>query len=147
MLQKKPLMPVRSWWRKFVAVSNRQDKKMARHIKREKRADELERKTQYIRQFVPILVKKLGDITKADKKRIEKATKGIMKILGQDTAEAQQALQTAEQRLEVLKENTKQNGVLKEVLSEDKPVVETVETKVEQNIETKKKQKRKKKKV
>ena len=126
--------------------------KLARHIKREKRADDLERKTQYIRQFVPILVKKLGDITKADKKRIERATKGIMKILGQDTAEAEQALQTAEQRLEVLngsaklKENNKQNGVLKEVLSEDEQVVETVAPKVEQDKKTTKKQMKEKKK-
>ena len=73
--------------------------KLARHIKREKKADDLERKTQYIRQFVPILVKKLGDITKASDKRMEKAKKGIMTLLGQDTKEAQEALKTAETRL------------------------------------------------
>ena len=77
--------------------------KLSRHIKREKRADELERKTQYIRQFVPILVQKLGDITKANKKRKERATKGIMKLLGQDTKEVEEALKTAETRLKDLK--------------------------------------------
>ncbi len=76
--------------------------KLARHIKREKKADDLERKTQYIRQFVPILVKKLGDITKASDKRMEKAKKGIMTLLGQDTKEAQEALKTAETRLKDL---------------------------------------------
>ena len=66
--------------------------KLARHIRREKKADELERKTQYIKQFVPILVKKLGDVTKAGAKRQAKATKGIMKLLGQDTKQAEEAL-------------------------------------------------------
>ena len=78
--------------------------KLARHIKREKRADELETKTKYIRQFVPILVKKLGDITKASDKRMERATKGIMRILGQDTKQAEEALKTAEIKLKDLKD-------------------------------------------
>ncbi len=73
--------------------------KLARHIRREKRADDLERKTQYIKQFVPILVKKLSDITKAGAGRQKKATKGIMKLLGQDTKQAEEALKTAENRL------------------------------------------------
>ena len=73
--------------------------KLSRHIKKEKRALDLEKKTQYIKQFVPILVQKLGDITKADPKRITKATNGIMKILGQDASAAEQALRTAETKL------------------------------------------------
>ena len=80
--------------------------KLARHIRREKRANELERKVQYISQFVPVLVKKLGDITKADKKRIERARKGIEKILSQDTHAAEKALQTAEQKLKNIKNKT-----------------------------------------
>ena len=77
--------------------------KLSRHIKREKRADELERKTQYIKQFVPILVQKLGDITKANEKRKERARKGIMKLLGHDTKQVEEALKTAETRLKDLK--------------------------------------------
>ena len=77
--------------------------KLARHIKREKKADELEKKIQYIKQFVPILVQKLGDITKSSKARREKAKKGIMKLLGQDTQQAEEALKTAETNLEKLK--------------------------------------------
>lgn len=77
--------------------------KLARHIKREKRAEELEKKTQYIKQFVPILVKKLGDITDASDARLKKANKGIMKILGQDTKQAEDALKTAETKLKSLK--------------------------------------------
>ena len=93
--------------------------KLARHIRREKRADELERKTQYIKQFVPILVKKLGDITKANKKRQDKATKGIMKLLGQDTKQVEEALKTAEDRLKDLKNSTSEKIKLS-VDSQDK---------------------------
>ena len=77
--------------------------KLSRHIKKEKREQDLKKKTQYIKQFVPILVKKLADITKANKQQIEKARQGIMKILGQDTEEAEQALQSAKTKLEQLK--------------------------------------------
>ena len=103
--------------------------KLARHIKREKRADELERKTQYIKQFVPILVKKLGDITKADKNRRARATKGIMKILGQDTKEAEDALKTAENKLKNLKSAVRPGFTQPSVTSESKvakpPAVKT----------------------
>ena len=74
--------------------------KLSRHINREKKALDLEKKSQYIKQFVPILVQKLADITKADKRRIKKAEQGIMQILGQDAQDAKQALQTAEKHLE-----------------------------------------------
>ena len=80
--------------------------KLARHIRREQRADELEKKRKYIKQFVPVLVKKLGDITKASKKRQEKATAGIMKILGQDTKQTEEALKKAETKLQDLKKAT-----------------------------------------
>ena len=80
--------------------------KLARHIKREKKAEDLERKTQYIKQFVPILVKKLGDITNASETRLKKANKGIMEILGQDTKQAEEALKTAETKLQILKDSS-----------------------------------------
>ncbi len=76
--------------------------KLARHIRREKKAEELEKKTQYIKQFVPILVQKLGDITESGKQRQQKATKGILKLLGQDTHQAYLDLKTAEGRLKKL---------------------------------------------
>ncbi len=85
--------------------------KLARHIRREKKAHDLERKTQYIKQFVPILVKKLSDITKASNKRQEKATKGIMKLLGQDTKQAEEALKTAETKLKDLKNSSRKLSV------------------------------------
>ncbi len=73
--------------------------KLSRHIKKEKHASDLEKKHQYIKQFVPILIKKLGDITKANKKRIQKAQEGILKVLGQDAYEAKKALKVAENKL------------------------------------------------
>lgn len=84
--------------------------KLARHIRREKRAEELEKKTQYIKQFVPILVQKLGDITKASDARLKKANKGIMKVLGQDTKQAEEALKTAETKLKSLKDSSAVNS-------------------------------------
>ena len=77
--------------------------KLSRHIRREQRADELERKMQYIEKFVPILIKKLADITSASSARVKKAEKGITKILGRDTRQAQEALKEAQGKLDHLK--------------------------------------------
>ena len=107
--------------------------KLARHIRREKRADDLERKMQYIKQFVPILVRKLGDITKASDKRMEKATKGIMKLLGQDTKEAEEALKTAETKLRDLKNASVLASVSSEETIEGLPKEETV-SELEENM-------------
>ena len=91
--------------------------KLSRHINREKKAHDLEKKHQYIKQFVPILVKKLGDITKADQKRIERAQQGIMKVLGQDAQAAVQALRTAENTLEKAMQNINKGIDLSKVTS------------------------------
>lgn len=77
--------------------------KLARHIKREKKALDLEKKIQYIKQFVPVLVQKLSDITGASRLQRERATKGVMKLLGQDTRQAEADLKTAEGHLQKLK--------------------------------------------
>ena len=82
--------------------------KLSRHIRREQKAHELERKMQYIEKFVPILIKKLADITSASSARIKKAEKGITKILGRDTKQAQEALKEAQGKLDYLK--SKQNS-------------------------------------
>lgn len=77
--------------------------KLSRHIRREQKAHELERKMQYIERFVPILIKKLADITSASTARVKKAEKGITKILGRDTQQAQEALKEAQGKLDHLK--------------------------------------------
>jgi len=82
--------------------------KLSRHIRREQRAHELERKMQYIEKFVPILIKKLADITAAPSAKVKKAEKGITKILGRDTKQAQEALKEAQGKLDHLK--SRQNG-------------------------------------
>lgn len=77
--------------------------KLSRHIKRESRAADLERKKQHIEKFGPILVDYLADLVKAPKSRREKATAGLQKLLGRDSVEAEAALEQAESRLAVLK--------------------------------------------
>ena len=77
--------------------------KLSRHIRREQKANELERKMLYIEKFVPILIKKLGDITSAPSARIKRAEKGITKILGRDAQLAEKALKEAQGQLAHLK--------------------------------------------
>ncbi len=78
--------------------------KLSRHIRKEQKAQELERKMQHIEKFVPIFIKKLADITSASSTRIKKAEKGIKKILGRDAQEAEKALKQAQGRLDNLKQ-------------------------------------------
>lgn len=78
--------------------------KLSRHIKREAKAADLERKLQHIEKFGPILVNGLIQITGANEKRKEKATQGLEKILGRDTNVAEKELEVAESRLQILKQ-------------------------------------------
>lgn len=96
--------------------------KLARHIRKEQREADLERKILHIEKFAPILIRKLGDITKAPSTRIKKAHKGITKILRTDTTLAKEALKTATDKLEnmVSKNNSKtgtKNGKGKKTVS------------------------------
>lgn len=78
--------------------------KLSRHIKREAKAADLERKLKHIEKFGPILVNGLVTITGANEKRKTKATEGLEKILGRDTNVAEKELEVAETRLKNLKE-------------------------------------------
>lgn len=69
--------------------------RLSRHIKAEHRANVLEEKRQHIEQFAPILVEGLSRITKAKKQSKENAYKGLMKILGRESKEAEKKLQEA----------------------------------------------------
>tara|TARA_B100000749_G_scaffold280887_1_gene279897 strand:+ start:138986 stop:140827 length:1842 start_codon:yes stop_codon:yes gene_type:complete len=82
--------------------------KLSRHLKREHKAADLERKLQHIEKFGPILVDGLCRITGAGKQRKEKAEEGLKKILGRDTKAAEEDLQVAEERLAVHKARQKQ---------------------------------------
>jgi len=77
--------------------------KLSRHIKREAKADDLERKKRHIEKFGPILVEGLAAITGASDTRKNRATKGLDKILGRDADSAEAELEQAEARLQKLK--------------------------------------------
>jgi len=69
--------------------------RLSKHIKREAKEEDLERKRQHIEQFAPILVDGAARIVKAGKKRREKALAGLAKILGRDTHMAEKELKEA----------------------------------------------------
>ena len=89
----------------------RAGQKLSRHIKREAKAADLERKIQHIEQFGPILVETLARITKAPAKRKEKAIAGLEKILGRDSSAAKKDLDDADSRLNQLKARMKARGI------------------------------------
>lgn len=78
--------------------------KLSRHIKKEFKEADLERKLAHIEQFGPILVEKLAVITGAKEDRRKKAEEGLRKILGRDSQEAISALEDAESKLKLQKQ-------------------------------------------
>jgi DNA topoisomerase-6 subunit B len=89
----------------------RAGQKLSRHIKRENKAADLERKIKHIEQFGPILVETLARITNAPAKRKQKAIEGLEKILGRDSKAAEQDLSEADSRLQKLKDRMKARGI------------------------------------
>ncbi len=89
--------------------------KLSKFIKKEFREADLERKLAHIEQFGPILVETLARIVKAPETRKKKAEEGLRKLLGRDSAVAEQELQVAEEKLS--KEISKQ----KKVMEDDEP--------------------------
>jgi DNA topoisomerase-6 subunit B len=73
--------------------------KLSRHIKKEFKEADLERKLAHIEQFGPILVETLVRITKSPNTRKEKAEEGLRKLLGRDSKEAMADLEEAESKL------------------------------------------------
>lgn len=73
--------------------------KLSRHIKKEFREADLERKLAHIEQFGPILVDSLVRITKSNEGRKKKAEEGLKKLLGRDSQEAIEELETAQAKL------------------------------------------------
>lgn len=78
--------------------------KLSRHIKKEVKEADLERKLAHIEQFGPILVETLARIVKAPEARKRKAEEGLKKLLGRDSEEAIAHLEEAETKLAVLKD-------------------------------------------
>lgn len=73
--------------------------KLSRHIKKEFKEADLERKLAHIEQFGPILVEKLATLVGAPEARKKRAEEGLKKILGRDSKEAIAELEEAEARL------------------------------------------------
>ncbi len=73
--------------------------KLSRHIKKENKEADLERKLAHIEQFGPILVESLINITNSNEVRKKKAEEGLRKLLGRDSEEAIADLEAAESRL------------------------------------------------
>ena len=77
--------------------------KLSRHIKKESKEADLERKLAHIEQFGPILVEGLARIIGASDARKKKAEEGLRKLLGRDSSAAIAELEEAESKLRKLK--------------------------------------------
>jgi DNA topoisomerase-6 subunit B len=80
--------------------------KLSRHIKKEFKEADLERKLAHIEQFGPILVDTLVRITKSNNQRKVRAEEGLKKLLGRDSREAEQELKEAKTKLAEVKATT-----------------------------------------
>ncbi len=86
--------------------------KLSRHIRREDKEADLERKIAHIEQFGPILIEYLGRITGAKEARKKKAEEGLKKLLGRDAQAAEKDLSDAELRLQVLRDKQAKAGLV-----------------------------------
>lgn len=85
--------------------------KLSRHIKKEFKEADLERKLAHIEQFGPILVEHLARIVGANEARKKKAEEGLKKLLGRDSEAAIADLEEAESKLLAQKKKERQKGI------------------------------------
>lgn len=85
--------------------------KLSRHIKKESKEADLERKLAHIEQFGPILVEYLAKIINAPESRKKKAGDGLRKLLGRDSEAAMADLEEAENKLLKLKRKNAEMGL------------------------------------
>lgn len=85
--------------------------KLSRHIKKEVKEADLERKLAHIEQFGPILVEGLARIVNAPDSRKKKAEEGLKKLLGRDSEEAIADLEAAESKLLEQKQREMKKGI------------------------------------
>lgn len=109
--------------------------RLSRHIRKEVKEADLERKLQHIELFAPILVESLVRITKSSETRKKRAEEGLKKLLGRDSKEAHAELAEAESKLAEHKQKVaKVLGMAEEetpTASEDAPAEEVKESKKE----------------
>ncbi|KHD87641.1 MAG: DNA topoisomerase VI subunit B [Bdellovibrio sp. ArHS] len=89
--------------------------RLSRHIKKEVKEADLERKLAHIEQFGPILVEGLARIINAPESRKKKAEEGLKKLLGRDSEEAIADLEAAESKLLEQKKREKKKGIDHEI--------------------------------
>ncbi len=116
--------------------------KLSRHIKKEVKEADLERKLAHIEQFGPILVEGLARIINAPEARKKKAEEGLRKLLGRDSEEAIADLEAAESKLLEQKKREKQKGIdhdiEEDIISSSKLVEEAVQPQGTKKTTTKK---------
>lgn len=105
--------------------------KLSRHIRRENKEADLERKISHIEQFGPILVDGLVRISGAKESRKIKAQEGLKKLLGRDARDAENDLSEAEVKLAALKEKQAKAGLLFSTSSKE----DVVESEVDDDLE------------
>lgn len=93
--------------------------KLSRHIKKEVKEADLERKLAHIEQFGPILVEGLARLVNASDARKMRATEGLKKLLGRDSEDAIADLEAAESRLLDQKKRDKKKGIGGDDIEED----------------------------
>lgn len=74
--------------------------KLARYLRREEKANELEEKIRHIEQFGPILVQSLARVTGASSQQEKKAYAGLLRLLGREAEETEFQLQEAHEALD-----------------------------------------------
>lgn len=116
--------------------------KLSRHIKKEVKEADLERKLAHIEQFGPILVEGLARIINAPESRKKKAEEGLRKLLGRDSEEAIADLEQAESKLLEQKKREKKKGIdhdiEEDVINSEDLAEEAVESRTTKKTTTKK---------
>ncbi len=95
--------------------------KLSRHIKKEFREADLERKLSHIEQFGPILVDALVRITKSSNDRKKRAEEGLKKLLGRDSEAAIAHLEEASTKLAAQKTKDRKKMGLADEDDDDVP--------------------------
>ena len=97
--------------------------KLSRHIKKEFKEADLERKLAHIEQFGPILVEHLARIVGANEARKKRAEEGLKKLLGRDSEAAMADLEEAESKLLAQKKRERQKGIAHDDETEEVDVI------------------------
>jgi DNA topoisomerase-6 subunit B len=93
--------------------------KLSRHIKKETKEADLERKLAHIEQFGPILVEGLARLVNANDARKKRAEEGLKKLLGRDSEAAMSELEDAQSKLLEQKKREKKKGIDHDDIEED----------------------------